>query len=315
MPVGAAAASSTPPSDYVRLLFWSHSNAVNIAWVDKDKVLQLSKDGPPVRLTVSKREAGFNGTVVWLWRPVIQHEGKLFISALDARITLMALLSPSPRRGPVRTICLDPGHGGKDPGFQVGSAVEKRQTLLLANEVRAHLKKAGYKVVFTRTKDVFIELPDRARMARNAKADLFVSLHFNATDGNHTSAQGSEVYCLTPAGASSTNAGGEGATTAKSPGNQYDSDNLLFACSVQRALVRELGVEDRGVRRARYAVLREAEMPAVLIEAGFMSHPVEGKKILTSAYRSKIAKAIAGGIESFAKRSSGASTSSGSRDS
>jgi len=121
---------------------------------------------------------------------------------------------------------------------------------------------------------------------------LFISLHFNAAESARSSVQGAEVYCLTPAGATSTNAHGEGNGEGSFPGNRHNDQNLILAYQVQKALTRNLTVEDRGVRRARFAVLRDAVMPAVLIEAGFLSHPVEGRQILSAAYRQRIARAI-----------------------
>ena len=181
----------------------------------------------------------------------------------------------------VRTVCLDPGHGGKDPGNEVGSNQEKQHTLLLAKEVRAQLARAGLKVTLTRSTDSFVELPARPELAKRRSADLFVSLHFNAAEAGRSTVQGAEVYCLTPAGASSTNARGEGNGGGWFPGNRHNEQNLYLAYQVQKALTRNLAVEDRGVRRARFAVLRDAVMPAVLIEAGFLSHPVEGRQIVS----------------------------------
>jgi N-acetylmuramoyl-L-alanine amidase len=129
-----------------------------------------------------------------------------------------------------------------------------------------------------------------------------VSLHFNAADSSRDSVQGTEVYCLTPAGASSTNARGEGGGAGSFPGNRSNEKNLLLSYSVQKALTRDLGTEDRGVRRARFAVLRDAAVPATLIEAGFMSHPVEGRKIFTAAYRQKMAHAIVEGVLAYKRQ-------------
>ena len=134
-------------------------------------------------------------------------------------------------------------------------------------------------------------------MARRAGADLFLSLHFNAADIGRADARGSEVYALTPVGAASTNARGEGANAGAFPGNRQDEENLLLAFQIQKSLVGQLGSEDRGVRRARFEVLREATMPAALIEAGFLSHPVEGKKIFTVDYRRQMARAIVAGVQ------------------
>jgi N-acetylmuramoyl-L-alanine amidase len=82
-------------------------------------------------------------------------------------------------------------------------------------------------------------------------------------------------------------------------GNRCNDKNILLAYDVQKSLVQQLGVQDRGVRRARFAVLRDAEMPAILVEAGFMSHPVEGSKIFTPAYRRQLARAIVDGIMTY----------------
>jgi len=122
---------------------------------------------------------------------------------------------------------------------------------LLAQELRTQLTHAGFKVTLTRSTDAFIELPTRPELAKRRSADLFVSLHFNASDTARNSVQGAEVYCLTPVGASSTNARGEGAGAGAFPGNRHNDLNLFLAYQVQKALTRNLAVEDRGVRRAR----------------------------------------------------------------
>jgi N-acetylmuramoyl-L-alanine amidase len=106
---------------------------------------------------------------------------------------------------------------------------------------------------------------------------------------------------MTPAGAPSTNAQGEGAGAGSFSGNRNNDQNLLLAYHVQKSLVGNLYAEDRGVRRARFAVLRDATMPAILVEAGFMSHPAEGRKIISPEYRKQMAKAIVDGIRAYQK--------------
>ena len=186
------------------------------------------------------------------------------------------------------------------------SKQEKTYTLLLAQEIRQQLARAGLKATLTRNTDTFIELPDRPDTANRQKADLFVSLHFNSTETGRNEVHGAETYCLTPAGASSTNARGEGAGAGSFVGNRFNEKNMFLAYQVQKALTRSLGVEDRGVRRARFAVLRDAAMPAVLIEAGFLSHPTEGRKIFTPAYRQQMARAIVDGLLAYKRTVEGA---------
>ncbi|MGH7968025.1 MAG: N-acetylmuramoyl-L-alanine amidase family protein, partial [Limisphaerales bacterium] len=215
--------------------------------------------------------------------------------------TFGPLLSPPKRRTRVRNICLDPGHGGKDPGFIIGAAKEKNYTLLLAKEVQDQLSRAGFTVSLTRTRDTYPERSERPDLARRRKADLFISLHFNASQSSAKTVQGIEVYCLTPAGAPSSNSGGEGGGAGWFAGNRHNEENMVLAYQLQKSLTRGLGAEDRGVHRARFEVLREATMPAVLIEGGFMSHPVEGKKIFSSAYRKQMARTIVDGITAYKK--------------
>ena len=121
----------------------------------------------------------------------------------------------------------------------------------------------------------------------------------HASQGASDNVRGVEVYCMTPSHTSSTNARGEGANTGAYPGNRQDAKNMLLAYQLQRSLVHTMGLEDRGVHHARFAVLRAAEMPAVLIEGGFLTHPAEAKKIYDPGYRRQMAQAIVNGIIAY----------------
>jgi len=171
--------------------------------------------------------------------------------------------------------------------------------LLLAQELRDQLNKAGFNASLTRTTDAFVDLPLRPDTARRRGADLFISVHWNSSPVQKNDVKGAQVFCLTPAGASSSNAGGEIRDAGSKPGNRNNDKNMLLAWSLQKSLVDKLGVQDRGVRRARYAVLTTAEMPAVLIEGGFMSNPEESKRIYDANYRKQMAAAIVEGVQSY----------------
>jgi len=289
--------------EYVRMGDWAKANNLQLRWTKRDEVLELTNLGWHLRFEVHSPEASLNGVRVRLLFPLAQHDGSVMLSALDAQTTFRPVLSPlrSSHSGTINSICLDPGHGGKDPGYRVGSNQEKRYNLLLAQELRDQLTKAGWKVSLTRAVDAYVELPERPELARRRNADLFLSLHFNATETSRGSVQGAEVYCLTPAGAPSTNSRGEGAGAGWFTGNLRNDRNMFLAYQLQKALTRDLGMEDRGVHRARFAVLRGATMPAALIEAGFMSHPAEGQKIFTAEYRRQIARAIVEGLNAYRK--------------
>ena len=196
----------------------------------------------------------------------------------------------------IKTICLDAGHGGSDPGKIDGRMQEKKYTLLLAEEVDRLLKKEGFKVIQTRERDEKLETWDRPKFANQKKADLFISIHFNAAAKRNV--QGCEVYCLTPEGTISSN-GGKSASLY--PGHHRNAQNTLLAYQMQKSLVKNLNVDDRAVKRAQYVVLLTPKMPAILIEGGFMSNPAESKRIYDPAYRERMAHAIVKGILSYKK--------------
>jgi N-acetylmuramoyl-L-alanine amidase len=287
--------------EYVRLDDWADANGYQFKWTRKDEVVQVKTRYSTLEFEVDSRRAEINGVAVWLSVTVARKNGAAYISPLDLQTTIFPVLYP-PRivdDSRVLTVCLDPGHGGKDPGFQVGKVQEKKYALLLAEDVQKLLRDAGFKVFLTRTSDATVEKADRPVLANAKGADLFVSLHFNATASG--SARGIETYCLTPPLASSTNARGEGAGTGAFPGNKQNDLNMLLAYQVQKSLVKDTQAEDRGVRRARWAVLKTTRMPAILIEGGFLSDKEEMKKITDYAHRKKMARAIADGLVAYKK--------------
>lgn len=288
---------------YLRARDWAKANRLEPAWVTREKTMQLANGTTRIVIEMDSREITFNGISVALSRPVVYRNEAVYVSQLDATTVLAPLLNPPrlPAGKKIKTICLDPGHGGKDPGNQAAGRSEKKYTLLLAEELQRQLTRLGFKVVLTRKRDSSLDLEGRPVTAKKLGADIFVSLHFNGTPTAKNTVRGAETYCLTPAGASSTNAGGAGARAGSSRGNSNDDENVCLAFQIQRALIRTLNAEDRGVRRARFAVLRDAAMPAVLVEAGFMSHPTEGRKIADAAYRKQMARAITDGIVAYKK--------------
>ena len=287
-------------NEYVRLDDWAAARNFSVKWPGPDDV-QLERPGATFIFTRNSRKCAFNGVGLPLSVPIAVKDGAAFIAPLDVNTVLNPLLSPVklPAGARIKTICLDAGHGGHDSGKRDGVQVEKTFTLLFAKEVSERLKQAGFKVVLTRRSDEFVDLIDRANFARRKGADLFVSLHFNSAGREHPEVKGLEVYCMTPPRATSTNAGGEGAENTPSAGNRNDDKNVLLAYKLQKSIVKTLGLEDRGVKRARFMVLRQAEMPAVLIEGGFMSHPAEAKNIYSTTWRNRMAQAVLEGLLAY----------------
>jgi N-acetylmuramoyl-L-alanine amidase len=288
-------------NEYVRLSDWSRAHHFQIRWTREREEVQVSTRWSKLEFTVDSTRAEINGVTVFLSLPVAARQGEAYIAFVDLQSTVHPVLFPPKNKGAVSilSVCLDPGHGGKDPGNEEGVRKEKEYSLLLATEMRRLLVDAGLKVNLTRTSDSFVGLSDRPEFAKRRDSDLFISLHFNSAIAEKNRVNGVEVYCMTPPGVSSTNARGEGAETSASKGNLCDTKNMLLAYQIQKAIVKDVGAEDRGVRRARFAVLRNAEMPAVLVEAGFMSHPQESKKIFDPEYQRQLAQAIVNGVFAY----------------
>lgn len=288
--------------DYIRADDWARANGGTAKWTVPRQEIQVTLPSGSFKFTVDSRRAIFRGTEIWLSAPVAFRNGSAHIGHIDLVSALNPLLNPSRSVGsrPVKNIVIDPGHGGKDPGNQEGKRQEKQFTLAFAKDLGELLTKAGFNVSLTRSTDTFIDLPVRPEIARRRRADLLISIHFNSADSaGAASVKGVETYCMTPFRASSTNARGEGAGAGVFPGNRFDALNMLLAFQIQKAITEKTGAEDRGVKRARFAVLRGAEMPAAYIEGGFMTNPVDAKRIYDPGLRRQMAQAVVDGVLAY----------------
>jgi len=248
---------------------------------------------------VHRRYLDFNGQRVYLGSPVAAHQGNLLISEIDAERTLKPLLfphhfDPKPK---LYHIVIDPGHGGKDSGArnQPLKLQEKHLALDLSRRIKQKLESYGYKVTMTRDSDAFVSLNERPMIATRLNADLFISVHFNAVETDQV--DGIETFVMTPVGhpSTSTNKITSGALRSYA-GNGAETWSLLAGYHVQRGMLAQTRADDRGVKRARFAVLRGLDGPGILIEGGFISHPAEGRNIGSAAYREKIANGVLQGI-------------------
>lgn len=254
-------------------------------------------------LQADRREIKLDGVEHWLSTPVLSARGQLWIAAVDVLKTIDPVLRRGCSRMPsvIHTIVIDPGHGGGDRGTRGNSGIEKEMTLDLAMRLERYLEHERLPSVLTRTTDSTVSLEDRVDFAESKHADLFVSIHFNSGGV----ADGIETYCVPPAGTVSTADASsrrlERGDDEPSPGNRFDEKNVWLAHCVQKSLLRTTGAVDRGVRRARFYVLRYASCPAILVEAGFLTNRIEEQKILTPEYREQLAKAVAEGILAYKK--------------
>jgi N-acetylmuramoyl-L-alanine amidase len=208
-----------------------------------------------------------------------------------------------------RVVVLDPGHGGSNSGTRGHGMLEKRLTLAIANQVADRLRAQGVHVELTRTSDRTLTLRQRIEVADRLPADLFVSIHANASPTR--TQRGYETFVLTPRGVAVDGRALRADTRTHRPGvdaeialvlddvergaTQWESADL--ATRIQRALRERRGREgDRGVRQDAHHVLLGATMPAVLVEVGFLDHPVEGKELLQAETQAAIADALAEAI-------------------
>ncbi|MDB9314705.1 N-acetylmuramoyl-L-alanine amidase [Spirulina sp. CS-785/01] len=168
-------------------------------------------------------------------------------------------------------VTIDPGHGGRDPGaIGLGGLREKDVILPISQEVARILERNGVTAMMTRSDDRFISLRGRTEMANRAGADLFVSIHANAVGGGRSNVNGAETF--------------------------YYSTGYGLAREIQSSIIRNTGMNNRGVKRARFYVLRNTAMPAVLVEVGFVTGQRDAARLASPAFRSQMAEAIASGI-------------------
>jgi len=247
---------------------------------------------------------------------------------LDLSGTRAGKAATAPAAAPAaRVIVLDPGHGGVEPGAIGPSGVqEKDLTLDLARRLKALLEKQGTTVVLTRDDDRVLPLDDRTAIANRNRAILFISIHLNAS--KRKTAVGAETYFLSTSATDAearTLAGlenkayeppeaGAAATSANPPDhglelilwdlaqNSFLAESSRLAEAIQTELNAMTGVRDRGVRQAPFRVLMGATMPAILVEAGFISNPEEEKRFKDDAYKDKIVEAIARAVSAVAAK-------------
>ncbi|MBI4354330.1 MAG: N-acetylmuramoyl-L-alanine amidase [Candidatus Omnitrophica bacterium] len=220
----------------------------------------------------------------------------------------------SPGLVPVRTIVIDAGHGGKDPGTSHYGLREKDLTLDITRRLKAELTASGFSVMMTRDHDEFLALSRRPAVANRSQADLFVSVHANANRQRQVS--GVEVYYPRQSVIGSSmslppriDAAEVDALTTTVRQVLWDvvlsrsrRESSAMARHICRALQARLGAPCRGTRGARFVVLREAWMPSVLVEVGYVSNRKEAQQLGRASYRQLIAKAIAEGLVSYANR-------------
>jgi len=263
--------------------------------------IQSETANHPLEFVSGSREAVINGARSWLCFPVVDQDGKSLVSRTDVAKTIEPLVRPQrvPDVGKVQTVVLDPGHGGHDKGQVSRYGAEKDFALDVARKLRPILQAKGFRVVMTREGDYFVPLEVRAQIANRARNSIFVSIHFNATNDD-PNATGFEIFSFTPRGAPSTSDGNVNANSFNmQPGSSVDAQSMALSACIYHSVLGQLREYDRGIKRARFAVLRLTKVPAILIECGFLTERGESKLISNKDWRATLAGAIGVGIESY----------------
>jgi len=255
-----------------------------------------------IRFMMGRPDAWLDGVHYVMSFPIEGGSGDWLVSRLDVIKLFEPIMRPREIAGlhAIRGFVIDAGHGGTDNGATSRLGNEKTYTLDTAYRLASILNGAGLKTAFTRRSDVFVDLYERAHIASNYPDYCFVSIHFNSADAE---ARGLETYCLSPRGAASTSSRyltrGD---IQKLPGNDYDPQNILLASMVHSEIIRLNpgdSTADRGVKRARFVVIKMNVLPAILVEGGFVSNHMEAARVNQSSYRQALAQAIARGIIRF----------------
>ena len=193
-------------------------------------------------------------------------------------------------------VFLDPGHGGRDPGAVYNGLREKDLNMSIYRKLRSELEKLGYTVLTSRDSDVYVDyVTERSEMVNKTDADLFISIHFNATGVPGANRSGVETYIYEP----------DDDIKPRINKVAHDdptrlSESKRLADNIHNSIVSVAGANDRGVHGSNYAVLRETTKPAVLLELGYMDSP-EYKKISDDKYQNKLVEGIVTGLRNFYK--------------
>ncbi|MFX3849938.1 GBS Bsp-like repeat-containing protein [Streptococcus suis] len=269
------------PKDIASVILPTWSQTDDLRWYEATR----QSDGS-YKLTVNKKDHKYRTGTYTVHLYYKDSSGGL----TGAGGTTTHLSTPSVQRS--YTVYIDPGHGGRDSGASYGGVHEKNLALSVSNKLRENLLKYGINVLMTRTGDYDVDFKtERSRMTNASNADLFISIHFNATGAGVSNATGIETYWYQYDPEYQPKINKE---MHNNPTRLAESE--ILANKVQESLIKETGAVNRGVRRETFAVLRETAIPAILVELGFMDNPSELQVIKQDSYHTRLAKALAQGV-------------------
>ncbi len=308
---------------YIPLLRFSNYYSLGLNWDLVSQRIELRKGETSIVMRPNSNFILVNGQAITLEHPVEYRGGSAYIPVESAAYISEKIFElpekpvPPPKRYAIKTVVIDPGHGGKDPGAigRYGTR-EKDVVLDISKRLKKNLEERGLRVYLTRDKDVFIPLYKRAKIAESKNADLFISVHANAS--KYRLAKGFEVYYLSEA----TDDNARALAAAENASLDFEKNNIsreeaamatvwdlkltesrrqskelaYYICNITSD---SLNMQNRGVKGARFAVLKGSIMPAVLIEVGFLTNRREESKLKRISFRDEIANAISRSIAEY----------------
>ncbi len=298
------------PPTYLELSSFCKMYGFSYNFNTLDDIIFLTAEDKDIRLLLNSSLFLFNGHLFSLKNPPYYCEGKIYLPRELKDIVSKKIPFYKPSLIHVKTIVIDPGHGGKDPGaISPRGLKEKDVNLKVAKLLKEELEKKGFVVYLTRTKDVYLSLQRRVEFAREKNADLFISIHANSNRNRRVN--GVEVYYLSP-WFNKVNKPLNLAKKRKPP--QLKKDSLVaraifwdMICSQNNLVSREfanilvrifrsMGFKTKPPKKATYYVLKFGYVPSVLVEIGYLSNYYEEKLLRSYRYQKQVAEAIALGV-------------------
>ena len=274
--------TSTLPVQRIKRLYSPDKvviDLINIKEPDKDITSKLPKTAELAGVTVAPLMAGNNNSrvILDLNNPNVQVKSSLSADGSQLEVVLQKVseYQIAPHTGRGLSVVIDAGHGGYDPGCMADGYSEKDITLDVSKQIKQILQKAGVKVYMSRESDKTLSLKERTTFTNSVKPDVFVSVHVNASISS--SPEGISTHYYTP-------------------------QSLAFAKTVQSSMINKISAVDRGISKNMFYVVHHTDVPAVLVEIGFLTNPGERVKLLTTDRKNKTAQAISEGILKFLKK-------------
>ncbi len=310
---------------YLPLVNLCNARGIALEYDTFTRTAVLTKNTHKINLRISEKLSLIDGNPRYLKSPVEVFQGTIVVpykfkeDILDGMFQdVPVVVREFPLGATIKRIVIDPGHGGKDPGAIGKTGLkEKDVNLDIAKRLASILEKDRVSVVLTRSVDRFIALPRRVEIANESNADLFISIHSNAN--RVRSMNGFEVYYVSPT-VSDSERSLQAAKGTVSPLDDtsfsllpleikailwdmvytaHRGESIVLSRSICKTIDRNLDVKILGVKDARYAVLKGARMPAILIEVGFVSNTQEERYLKNYYYRQKIAESIREGLVNY----------------